>query len=99
MRLPEDARRNLLAALETNDGMNLLGYYAQHAEDPKAQRMSLVYSSLVAHLRAEFRNEDAGASVSAPNVNMATLPPDALCEFSLDDVIGGGEAQTLKDST
>lgn len=99
VRLPEDARRNLLAALETNDGMNLLGYYAQHAEDPKAQRMSLVYSSLVAHLRAEFRNEDAGASVSAPNVNMATLPPDALCEFSLDDVIGGAEAQTLKDAT
>ena len=98
VQLPQAARRNLLAALETNAGKNLLGFYAQHSDDPKAQRMSLVYSSLVAHLKAEFNGDDPGAAVQTPAVDMAALPPDALCEFSLDDVIGGAEAQTLKDS-
>ncbi len=96
VRLPLAAKRNLLAALESNGGMNLFGYYAQHSDDPRAQRMSLVYSSLLTHLRSEFKGADPGATVSAPPVNVATLPPAAVCDFSVDDVMTGAMAPRLK---
>ncbi len=97
VRLPPTARRNLLAALESNGGMNLLGYYAQHAENPKAQDMKLVYSALLTHLRAEFKGADPGATVSAPPADVAKLPPAAICDFSVEDVITGDAASRLKE--
>ncbi len=95
-RLPENARRNLLAALESKGGMNLLGYYAQHSDDPKAQSMSLAYSTLLAHLRAEFNGDESDAAVQAPSANVAALPPEAIYDFSLDDVITGAAANQIK---
>jgi hypothetical protein len=61
--------------------------------------MNLVFSSLVAHLRAEFNGTDPGATVAAPNVNAATLPPEAICEFAtgVDDVVTGAATQQIKD--
>ncbi len=97
VRLPENARRHLLAALESNDGMNLLGYYAQNSDNPKAQNMKIVYSSLLTHLRAEFNGTDPGADVRAPAVNAGRLPPDARCAFSIDDIFAGGLSQPIKD--
>ena len=98
-RLSDNERWNLLKALESKGGMNLLGFYAQRPADPKAQRMTLVYSSLVAHLRAEFMMRNAGESVVAPAVDAAALPPEAICEFAngVDDVVTGGAAQQIKD--
>ena len=100
VRLPQEAKRNLLAALETNGGQNLLGYYAQNGANPKAQRMSIVYSSLLAHLRAELGDADAGASVQAPAVDAATLPSEALCDLATDigDLLVGNAAQKLKNA-
>ena len=97
VRLPEAAKRNLLAALESNDGMNLLGYYAQKSDNPKAQNMKLAYSSLVAHLRAEFNGTDPGADVQAPAVDAGRLPPEARCAFSIDDIFAGDLSQSMKD--
>ena len=99
VRLPPTARSNLLDALESKGGMNLLGYYAQHAENPKAQEMKLVYSALLTHLRAEFKGTDPGATVNAPPVDVASLPPAAKCDFSIDDVITGAAASRLKALT
>ena len=97
VRLPQDARRNLLAALKSNGGKNLLGYYAQNSANPKAQAMNLVYSALLVHLRAEFDGKAPGASVRAPDVATDRLPPNALCAFTLDGVFAGGLAREVKD--
>ena len=99
-RLPEGTRRNLLAALRSNGGLNLLGCYAQNAANPKAQRMNVVYSALLAHLDAEFNDTDAGAAVRPPAVNAAALPPEAVFEFAtgVDDLLVGAASQRLKNA-
>ncbi len=99
-RLPQLAKRNLLAALSSNAGMNLLGYYAQNGANPKAQRMNLVYSSLLTHLRAELDGADPGATVPPPNVDAAMLPSNALSDVATDlnALIVGRGTQQFRDA-
>ena len=99
VRLPLTARRDLLDALESKGGMNLLGFYAQHSADPKAQRMQFVFSSLFTHLRSEFTSKAPDAPVSVPNVDAAALPPELVFDFAtgVDDIVTGTAAQQIKD--
>ena len=71
----------------------------QNADNPKAQRMGIVYSALLTHLRAEFDDDaDPGETVRAPAVDAAALPSEAICDIAtdIDDLLTGSGMRELK---
>ena len=95
--LSQAEKRNLLDALGSAGGLNLLGCYAQNVADPKTQRMNLVYSSLLTHLRAELEGKDPAATVRPPQLDPRLLPPAVLSEYSPGDTVMGDLAQQIND--
>ena len=81
--LPDDAKANLLAALESDAGKNLLAFYAEEIPDRDATMAFETANTVVGRLKAALGRPDADAPIPLPpSADPARLDSSILSRFS-----------------
>lgn len=88
--LPEETKRNILAALSTEDGQNLLAFYYTQTSSADSMNIINTISRITEALKTSLGMENPTEELPHPDdPDLSKIPLDIRTAYSIDEIVSG----------
>ncbi len=95
--MPDNVKANLLAALESETGKNLLAFYESEGVSRAANDVTTVLRMAVAQIKKSLGMPNPDQLIEVPpEPDLTKLPPRILAQFSFSSTVSGSGAQGVR---